>query len=188
MNSERTTLFVIGAKLSNCTENFVSSLPKGMSLVHVGTDPEELKQFSSGRKLIVNGGIRDFYTDDSVLFVNQKEFDNLLLAIEYFLKDQKAMICLFATGDPLSLAITPMLARVSDEKDIDASFLGVKTEEEDRRITEETLNYFLKNRYRLYLLEREDGDFSLQANEEKINDTSFKSVINLVVKSFKQAE
>lgn len=188
MSSKTTTIFVIGQVLSVHFNDLAGTFGDKISVIFAGTDENDLKNYSSGKKLIVNEAIRDFYIDDSILFMNQKEFDDLKLAIEYLLKECKAVVVVFMTGDPLSLALTPMLAQASDKLGIDPSFVGVKTEQEDERVTGENLNYFLKNRYRLYLIEKIDNNYSLQANESGPTDELLKSVLNSVVKSFKQAE
>jgi len=159
-----------------------------IDIVFAGTDEADLKNYTAGKKLIVNEGIRDFYTDDTILFINQKEFDDLKRAIGYLLKGHKAVYVVFMTGDPLSLAVSPMIAQEADELNIKTSFIGVKTEDEDKRVTEENLKYFLKNRYRLYIIDRINNEFSLHANEEDSRDELLIEVINSLVKRFKQAE
>jgi len=188
MNSKKKSVFVIGPRLSVHLNELAGNYGAGVSMIFAGTDETDLKKYTAGKKLIVNEAIRDFYIDESILFMNQKEFDDLRLAIEYLLNDHKSIIVVFMTGDPLSLALTPMLAQAADKLGIDPSFVGVKTEQEDDRVTGENLSYFLKNRYRLYLIEKIDNKYSLQANEEGPTDELLKSVINSVVKSFKQAE
>lgn len=188
MSSKKTLLFVIGQQLSVHFDEMGGTFGDRLNMIFAGTDEADLKRYSAGKKLIVNEGIRDFYIDDSILFLNQKEFDDLKRAIEYLLKDCGGVFAAFMTGDPLSLAVSPMLAQAADALGIEAGFVGVKTETEDPRVTEENLKYFLKNRYRLYLIEKIDKEFSLQANEEGSTDELLIQVINSIVKSFKQAE
>ncbi|GAB1350129.1 hypothetical protein MASR1M107_23440 [Ignavibacteriales bacterium] len=188
MNSKQPVLFVIGQLLSEHIESIKEKLTDKMKIYFVGTDENELKKFSAGKKLIVNESIRDFYIDDSILFLNQKEFDNLHKAILYLCGDTTSMMVLFAIEDPLALSVTPLFARAADEKEIDPSFIAVKLHKNEDKVTSENLDFFLKNRYRLYLLERAMNDFSLKANEEKSKNELLMIVINSVVKSFKQAE
>lgn len=188
MTSKNTTLFIIGRQLSVHFNEMAGIFGDHVNMIFAGTDETDLKNYSSGKKLIVNEAIRDYYIDDSILLMNQKEFDDLRLAIEYLVKDTKRVVAVFMTGDPLSLAVTPVLAQASDKLGIDAGFIGMKTEEENERVTKDNLQYFLKNRYRLYLIEKIENNYSLQANEEGPADDLLKLVINSTVKSFKQAE
>lgn len=188
MSSKKTLLFVIGQQLSVHFNEMGGAFGDRLSMIFAGTDEADLKRYSAGKKLIVNEGIRDFYIDDSILFLNQKEFDDLKRAIEYLLKDCRGVFAAFMTGDPLALAVSPMLAQAADALGIEAGFIGLKTETEDPVVTEENLKYFLKNRYRLYLIEKNDKEYSLQANEEGSTDELLIKVINSIVKSFKQAE
>lgn len=188
MSSKKNILFVIGRELSLHVNEMGGDTGDKINIVFAGTDEADLRNYTAGKKLIVNEGIRDFYIDDSILFINQKEFDDLKRAIGYLLKGHKAVYVVFMTGDPLSLAVSPMIAQEADELNIKTSFIGVKTENEDKRVTEENLKYFLKNRYRLYIIDRINNEFSLQANEEDSRDELLIEVINSLVKSFKQAE
>lgn len=187
-SSKKNILFVIGRELSLHVNEMGEDTGDKIDIVFAGTDEADLKNYTAGKKLIVNEGIRDFYTDDSILFINQKEFDDLKRAIGYLLKGHKAVYVVFMTGDPLSLAVSPMIAQEADELNIKTSFIGVKTEDEDKRVTEENLKYFLKNRYRLYIIDRINNEFSLHANEEDSRDELLIEVINSLVKRFKQAE
>jgi len=76
-------------------EKMSSLLGQNVQIVFVGTEEEELKQYTSGKKLIVNEGIRDFYIDESILYLNQTEFDNLEKAITYLISGTKNLFVLF---------------------------------------------------------------------------------------------
>lgn len=188
MISKHPIIFVIGKLLSDHLESVSEKFLGKVKFVFVGTDENELKNYSAGKKLIVNEGIRDFYVDDSILFLNQKEFDNLQKAILFLLGESTSMIVLFTAEDPLALSVTPMLVRASEETGTDPSFIAVKLQSHEDRVTTENLEFFLKNGYRLYMLEKNDGDFLLKANEEKSKNELLMNVINSLVKSFKQAE
>jgi len=184
-------LFVIGNSLSVIVDKMLSIPGQNVQLVFVGTDEEELKKYSSGKKLIVNEGIRDFYIDESILYLNQTEFDNLEKAITYLISGTKNLFVLFSLSDPLSLAITPILAQSAVRSKCDPSFIGVNMNNynsHEEKIANENINYFLKNRYRFYLIEKEGSNFSLQANEEKSSSELLDEIINSLVKNLKQAE
>ncbi|KAA0252797.1 MAG: hypothetical protein EDM75_11995, partial [Chlorobiota bacterium] len=161
MTSKNTTLFIIGRQLSVHFNEMAGIFGDHVNMIFAGTDENDLRNYTVGKKLIVNEAIRDYYIDDSILLMNQKEFDDLRLAIEYLVKDTKRVVAVFMTGDPLSLAVTPVLAQASDKLGIDAGFIGMKTEEENERVTKDNLQYFLKNRYRLYLIEKIENNYSL---------------------------
>lgn len=184
-------LFVIGNSLSVYVEKMAPALRQNTQIVFVGTDENELKQFSSGKKLIINEGIRDFYIDETILYLNQTEFDNLEKAIIYLISGTKNLFVLFSLSDPLSLAITPILAQSAGRSKCDPSFIAVNMKNYDsleEKIANENINYFLKNRYRFYLIEKEENNFSLQANEEKSKSELLDEIINSLVKNLKQAE
>jgi hypothetical protein len=188
---KKPVLFVIGHSLSMLIEKMSSQIGQNTQIVFVGTDETELRTFSSGKKLIVNEGIRDFYIDETILYLNQTEFDNLEKAITYLISGTKNLFVLFSLSDPLSLAITPILAQSAGRSKCDPSFIAVNMNNglsHDEKIANENINYFLKNRYRLYLIEKEENNFSLQANEEKSNSELLDELINSLVKNLKQAE
>jgi hypothetical protein len=188
---KKSLIFVIGKILSDTLEIVGAKKALNADVVFIGTDEGELKNYNSGKKLIVNKSIPDFYIDTSILFINQNEFENLGKAVVFLMKNKKRIFIIFEINDPLSLAVTPIIAQSVEKIDGDSCFIGFNlfnNSETGVNVCEENLKYFLKNRYRLYLIEKEGKTFSLKANEENAKNEFLMSLIDSLVKEFKQAD